>query len=397
MRVWKSLIALTGLGLISVGASARAAEGESAPDQSAPDKSSPDQGTSSTETLDCHEAGVTVTFATGSSAINERGRTSLNGVVRWLNDDDTRKVQIQGYTDKTGSSAINEQLRGERADAAKSYIETRGIAGDRIEVIADGKVAERPDLKNTRAVTVTACEQPASQAHAQAEPPPAAPPPEPAPEPAPQPAPPPETNVNVNVPPATPPPVMAAAPAPKSDKPPSVIGVQATVGGGVTGFFEQGARAFTSTGASYEARLAAGTRTHVALEAAYVGSAQNINALGLSTNALLLGNGAEGDLRINFTTRAIQPYIFGGAGWTRYQLQNTPVATSSIQSKDDTLQVPVGVGLSARAGRSFLLDVRATERFVFDDQMFNNAASATNAGNSGMRNWNVGARLGWEF
>jgi peptidoglycan-associated lipoprotein len=391
------------VGLIAVGAwtgVASAAEGDSpssaspsgeSPSGESPSGGSPSDQGASTETLDCHEAGVTVTFATGSHALNERGRTSLNAVTRWLNEDDQRKVQIQGYTDKTGSSARNEELRAERADAAKSYIESRGISGDRIEVIADGKVVERPDLKNTRAVTVTACEAPKPETHAEAQPPA----PEPTPPPAPQP--PSETNINVMPPqPATPVAVMPT-PAPKSDKPPSRIGVQATVGGGVTGFFEQGARAFTSTGASYEARLAAGTRSYVAVEAAYVGSAQNINALGLSTNALLLGNGAEGDLRINFTTRAIQPYVFGGAGWTRYQLQNTPVATSSIQSKDDTLQVPVGVGLSARAGRSFLMDVRATERFVFDDQMFNNAAAATNAGNSGMRNWNVGARLGWEF
>ena len=66
-----------------------------------------------------------------------------------------------------------------------------------------------------------------------------------------------------------------------------------------------------------------GSRSPIAIEAAYVGSAQGINALGLDTDALLVGQGAEGNLRLNLTTRRVQPYLFGGIGWTRYNLERS--------------------------------------------------------------------------
>ena len=44
-----------------------------------------------------------------------------------------------------------------------------------------------------------------------------------------------------------------------------------------------------------------------------------------------MGNGGEGNLRINFTRDIpIQPYVFGGIGWTRYDLTNSNVGTSSV-------------------------------------------------------------------
>ena len=72
-------------------------------------------------------------------------------------------------------------------------------------------------------------------------------------------------------PPAGPPPPVAALPAPEppptplalavaepppvvaSDRPPSWLGIEATVGGGVVGFVDQGTRAFANTGGSWEA------------------------------------------------------------------------------------------------------------------------------------------------
>src|SRR6185369_14007037 len=184
-------------------------------------------------------------------------------------------------------------------------------------------------------------EAPSAEASATAETPPAAP----------MPPPPPPTSVSVNVLPAQPPP---PPPAERHElMPPSQVGVQAMVGGSATGFVEQGARSLTDTGGSWDGRLTVGTRLPVAVEAAYVGSAQGINALGLDTNAILLGNGAEGALRINMSTSRIQPYIFGGAGWMRYQLENTVVTNASMSGPDNVLTVPFGVGISGRLGRGF--------------------------------------------
>jgi hypothetical protein len=175
------------------------------------------------------------------------------------------------------------------------------------------------------------------------------------------------------------------------------VGIEATLGGGVIGFVDNGARTFANPGGSWEARMTFGSRFPVAFEAAYVGSAQGIVALGLSSNAVLLGNGGEATLRINLTTTRLQPYLFGGGGFTRYQLTNTAVNLSSVRSTDDVGTVPTGVGMSARLSKEFFIDVRGTYRFTFNDQLFATASAASGAGNAGLDSWNAIGRLGFEL
>ena len=177
------------------------------------------------------------------------------------------------------------------------------------------------------------------------------------------------------------------------DTPASRIGIEALVGGGAVGFIDSAARNTVNTGGSWDARLTFGSRLPIAIEGAYVGSAQSIEALGLSTNSRLVGNGVEGDLRLNFTNYKVQPYVFGGAGWTHYQITNSATNTSSVLSSDDVGTVPLGAGISIRPAKGFLVDVRGTYRAVFDDTMFDRI---TNSNNS-MQNWSALGRLGFEF
>src|SRR5262249_17162658 len=130
--------------------------------------------------------------------------------------------------------------------------------------------------------------------------------------------------------------------------PPSALGVEATVGAGAIGFIDEASRRTSGTGASWDARLMFGSRLPIAIETAYTGSVQNIDALGLSSNSLLVGNGIEGTLRVNLTRLRVQPYLFAGAGWTHYQITNTTTNTSSFLGKDDVGTVPMGAGLTVR-------------------------------------------------
>jgi opacity protein-like surface antigen len=188
-------------------------------------------------------------------------------------------------------------------------------------------------------------------------------------------------------------PVPAPAPVAHKDTPPSLFGVEAMVGGGAVGFIDSAVRNTVNTGGSWEARLTFGSRLPIALEGAYVGSAQGINALGLATNATLVGNGVEGDLRLNFTNYRVQPYIFGGAGWSQYRITNSATNTSSVDATDNIGTVPLGAGITIRPTQVFLIDVRGTYRATFDEQMFDRVTNSNNA----MQNWNVGGRIGFEF
>src|SRR4051812_38382065 len=342
----------------------------------------------------CRNAGVTVSFVRGSMEIDTNGRGALAGVAVWLENDDQRTARLEGYADRTGGAVGNQRLSERRAQAAKDYLVTRGIAPDRIMVFGHGETTDRPPpaASDGRVVLVTVCDVP-KEAAAETPPPPqpqatAAPDVPPAPPRAAPPAPvPPEYAPIADVPPAT---------SPSSQPPPSRIGIQATVGAGAIGFIDETARNATQTGAAWDARLLFGSRSPIAIEGAYVGSVQNIEALGLGTSSLLLGNGVEGTLRVNLSRARVQPYLFGGVGWTRYQLTNAQSNTSSLLGSDDVGTVPLGGGLSARLGPGFILDVRGTYRATFGGDMFQGLALNTDTSNA-MQTWSASGRVGFEF
>src|SRR5690606_37874324 len=170
-------------------------------------------------------------------------------------------------------------------------------------------------------------------------------------------------DVNVNVqdddeyaqPYATTPPPPVVAPAeeePERDPNAPMLtpfGMALAVGGGVIGFIDSDATAFTDPGGSWEARLSVGTRWPVSIEAAYVGSAQNVEALGLDDDAILLGTIFEANARVNVLPNLpVQPYLFGGIGYTRYDITNEDFNTSSVDDEETLGHVPVGAGFAFR-------------------------------------------------
>jgi outer membrane protein OmpA-like peptidoglycan-associated protein len=341
----------------------------------------------SAQTPICKDSGVSLTFAEGSAELDRNARGALAGVATWIGNGETRSVKLAGFADKKGNAEFNQRLSEQRAQAAKDFLVAHGANPDKVTIVGLGEEQNRHDTPSEqRVVMVSACDTP-SPPVAQAEPEPEAAP-APAPEPAPAPI--------VIVPPAEPAPVAALPPAPAPRKgPASRIGIEAAVGLGAVGFIDEGAKDMTGTGEQWDARLTFGSRSYVAVEAAYVGSVQSIEALGLSQDARLLGNGAEGTLRLNFTRARIQPYVFGGAGWTHYQLNNTPTVTSDVRATDDVGTVPLGAGIAARLGKGFLVDVRGTYRATFNEDLLN--AAMVNGQSSSLQSWNVGGRVGFEF
>lgn len=220
--------------------------------------------------------------------------------------------------------------------------------------------------------------------------------------------------VNVNVQPApAPPTTVIAPPAQVVTPPPPVvveerpvnvsvfsprheIGMAVSLGGGVGEFTNSSLRDRTGVNGEYEARIQIGTRSPIALEAAYVGTAGSIDALGLDDNAILLSNGIEGLARLNLGTRQIQPFIVGGASWVRYSIVNSNVNTSDVRDRDDVLAIPVGAGLATYVGDTgFMADVRFMYRFTFNDDLIR--PTSGNSDGSSLANWNVSLRLGYAF
>ena len=80
-----------------------------------------------------------VTFAVGKADLTENAKTVLNSVIESLRDNPEVRVEIRGYTDNTGSAAINLNLSQGRAEAVKDYFIRQGIAFNRIRAIGYGE------------------------------------------------------------------------------------------------------------------------------------------------------------------------------------------------------------------------------------------------------------------
>ncbi|HVZ72594.1 MAG TPA: hypothetical protein VHJ20_09485 [Polyangia bacterium] len=170
-------------------------------------------------------------------------------------------------------------------------------------------------------------------------------------------------------------------------------GAALLLGGGFEDFTRSNVRAMTGGGGTWDARLVAGTREIVGLEAAYVGSARSIQTL-TNNNSNLISNGVEGDIRLNLPlvsgTSLIEPFGFIGLGWQHYHVTNTP-AFSDVASNDDVMTLPLGAGLEA-SYRGFMVDARFTYRQTY----LNNLLSADPNGGR-LDTWGVGGNVGVEF
>lgn len=159
-------------------------------------------------------------------------------------------------------------------------------------------------------------------------------------------------------------------------------------GGGVTNYIDGAVRNKVDVGGTWDARLGFGSRFYVGAEAAYVGSARQSGSIGSN----LVTNGVEGVVRVQYPYVTgkwlIEPFAFGGAGWTHFELNR---AAAGVRSTDDVLVVPFGGGIAA-AYEHFLFDARFTYRQTFDEALLETAAGAPN-----LSSWAVTASLGYEF
>jgi hypothetical protein len=172
------------------------------------------------------------------------------------------------------------------------------------------------------------------------------------------------------------------------------IGVAMLLGGGFQELTNSQLRDRTGNGGYWDVRVIGGTREFVGFEAAYVGSARGITALGYGNDARLLSNGLEGDFRVNLPLSRgyslIEPFGFVGLGWQNYEITgNTNPITADLRSSDNVMTLPFGGGLEF-AYHHFMADARFTYR-----QTYYNNLTETIGGN--LNNWNVGGQIGFEY
>src|SRR6266849_2450159 len=90
-----------------------------------------------------------VTFETGRSALRPESYTVLDVVAQSLLDNPEIRVEVAGYTDNTGSAAVNTRLSQARAGAVRAYLASRGVIPARM--VSKGYGPTSPLATNTTA------------------------------------------------------------------------------------------------------------------------------------------------------------------------------------------------------------------------------------------------------
>ncbi len=105
--------------------------------------------------------GDRVVFVVDQSSLTDEARSILGAQAEWLARNPDYSAIIEGHADEQGTREYNLALGARRANAAREYLVSRGVAGGRLRVVSFGK--ERPIeicseescyAKNRRAVTL---------------------------------------------------------------------------------------------------------------------------------------------------------------------------------------------------------------------------------------------------
>ena len=102
-----------------------------------------------------------VYFALDSYTLTNEARAVLDSQAQWLGANPAVNVTIEGHADERGTREYNLALGERRANAARLYLESRGVASARMQTISWGKERleafgsdEQSHARNRRAVTV---------------------------------------------------------------------------------------------------------------------------------------------------------------------------------------------------------------------------------------------------
>jgi hypothetical protein len=182
--------------------------------------------------------------------------------------------------------------------------------------------------------------------------------------------------------------------------PASGFGIGVIAGVGLTGFSSSHVRDSTSTvGGLWDLRVTVGSHIPIGIDISYVGSSTTIDSLIGSNRGTLLGTAVEGALRWNILPHLrVNPYLFGGVGWQRYDITGASFTLSDagVNDSDNLVDFPVGAGLAYREA-GFVADIRGTYRFTTDNNLIVEQPLVPRSGFAKMDSWEASAAVGFEF
>ncbi|MDY6903731.1 MAG: efflux RND transporter periplasmic adaptor subunit [Thermodesulfobacteriota bacterium] len=77
-------------------------------------------------------------FAPYSINLTTKDRDILDGVALFLQELPDKKIEVRGHTDNSGDARQNRKLSGQRADAVRQYLISKGISAERLSAVGYG-------------------------------------------------------------------------------------------------------------------------------------------------------------------------------------------------------------------------------------------------------------------
>lgn len=90
-----------------------------------------------------------ITFDSNDANIKPAFQPVLNSIAKVIDEYDKTMVQVNGYTDSTGSAATNNSLSLMRANSISNYLRLKGVDGSRI--VSNGYGSSNPIASNATA------------------------------------------------------------------------------------------------------------------------------------------------------------------------------------------------------------------------------------------------------
>ncbi|QDG49342.1 porin family protein [Persicimonas caeni] len=172
------------------------------------------------------------------------------------------------------------------------------------------------------------------------------------------------------------------------------IGLAFSAGGGYAGFLNDEVNDVVDPGGGWEARVLVGTDSWLGFEAAYLGTSNEFDALGLPDDASLVGHGASAALRLGLLPPVydFQPYLLAGASWMHYSVENADEDAAPLRDSGDVFSVPLAGGFSY--GYDWLFaDLRVQFAPSFEEDLLRESTN----GDSDVGTWRAVANIGFEL
>jgi len=90
---------------------------------------------------------VVLTFSFNKWELDDRGETTLLGIIKELKENPTLLVDLEGYTDISGPTPYNVELSQRRVEAVRRFLVEKGIDLPRIQSIGLGPASPLADNK----------------------------------------------------------------------------------------------------------------------------------------------------------------------------------------------------------------------------------------------------------